>query len=120
MHVKTFKPLYPNLLGIEDFDALISNIKEDFSIPSLLPFINQTEHPGFILYSIASNEQNGTGIICLTAIQDYINGMVLTHENTLEEKETRQYNLIKKRGAVIKRYCLPILIMNGLMNTLTH
>lgn len=102
MQVKTFRPLFPDLSQIDDLATKVLEIKEDVSSPSGLPYYKKASQPGYIVYSIQSEELKGSGIVCLTNIQDYATGNILTHENTLEEKEIRQFNLISKRGSVIK------------------
>lgn len=51
-------------------------------------YFMQDESPCYYLYALTFREQTQTGIVCCASIDDYLNGVICRHENTLEEKET--------------------------------
>lgn len=47
----------------------------------------QDDTPCYYIYSLTMNERTQTGIVGCASIDDYQNGIILKHENTLESKE---------------------------------
>lgn len=43
--------------------------------------------PCFYIYSLTMNGRTQSGLVGCAAVDDYLNGVILKHENTLEEKE---------------------------------
>lgn len=48
----------------------------------------QDEEPCFYIYALTMNGRTQTGLVGCASIDDYINNVILKHENTLEAKET--------------------------------
>lgn len=102
MQIKPFKPLYPDLEKISDLEVQILALKEDFGQVSRSGLFKKLKQDSFIIHTISSPEINCTGLICLTHIDEYIEGHILKHENTLEEKEQQQLTMFSTREAIIK------------------
>lgn len=47
----------------------------------------QEEQPCFYLYELTMDGRSQTGIVACTSIDDYLNNVIMKHENTREEKE---------------------------------
>lgn len=45
------------------------------------------EEPSFYLYELTMNGRSQTGLVACAAVDDYINGIIMKHENTREDKE---------------------------------
>lgn len=102
MHVKPFKAVYPQTDKIEDIFSFTETVRDNFSEMIRDNLLKYTDSEDFILYLIKSPLINATGIICLTDIEDYKDGLILKHEKTLEEKELDQANLMTSRQSMVK------------------
>ncbi len=47
----------------------------------------QDEKPAYYIYSLTMNGRRQTGIAACASVDDYLNGVIKKHENTLKEKE---------------------------------
>lgn len=84
------KPDYPShTKGSEQDDNYLHLIKAHFNEFIEKEYLIADEKPGFYLYQQFKNNQVYTGIIACAAIDDYFNGVIKIHEQTLTEKETR-------------------------------
>jgi uncharacterized protein (DUF1015 family) len=57
------------------------------------------EKPCYYIYQLAMSGRKQTGLVCLSAIDDYFNDVIKKHEFTRPEKEQDRINHIKATGA---------------------
>lgn len=59
----------------------------------------QETKPCYYIYQLVMNGRSQTGLVCVSAIQDYMTGVIKKHELTRPEKELDRINHIKVTGA---------------------
>ena len=59
----------------------------------------QEEKPCYYIYQLTMNGRNQTGLVCVSSIEDYFNGIIKKHEFTRPEKEQDRINHIKTTRA---------------------
>lgn len=59
----------------------------------------QETKPCYYIYQLVMNGRSQTGLVCVSAIQDYLTGVIKKHELTRPEKEQDRINHIKVTGA---------------------
>ncbi len=106
MRIEPFRAVYPNFDYITSVDAFFDTVKEDYPEYRKAGFFTQTKEEALYVYEISRAGRKHTGIICCVDIQEYINGNIKKHENTLPAKEQEQMHLIISRNAIVK----PVLI----------
>ncbi|MBK9673200.1 MAG: DUF1015 domain-containing protein [Bacteroidetes bacterium] len=84
------KPDYPtHSKGSDQDTAYLHLIKAHFNEFIDKGYLISDATPGFYLYQQHKNNRIYTGIIACASIQDYFDGVIKIHEQTLTEKETR-------------------------------
>lgn len=102
MKIAPFIPFYPKASLHNDLEAFQKNVKEKFRAFYQQDIFDSFESGKFIVYRITSSVGNSLGLICLTHISEYEQGHILTHEETIEDKEINQLSLYKSRVAIVK------------------
>src|ERR1700744_1904532 len=59
----------------------------------------QKTKPCYYIYQLVMNGRSQTGLVCVSALQDYMTGAIKKHELTRPEKEQDRINHIKVTGA---------------------
>lgn len=59
----------------------------------------QEDKPCYYIYRLIMNGRSQTGLVCVSSIDDYENGLIKKHEFTRPEKELDRINHIKTTGA---------------------
>ncbi len=80
---ETYFPENHNMYAPEVYEKASQRIKE---MQKAGEFIQDTKE-SYYLYELTMNDRSQTGIVGCVSIDDYINGVVMKHENTREEKE---------------------------------
>lgn len=106
MRIKPFQAIYPNLDYITSADSFFSTVKTEYTDYYQSGFFHKAPQEGVYVYQIQKPHRTYTGIIACADIQDYIDGKIKRHENTLASKEQKQIQLILRRNATVK----PILL----------
>lgn len=57
------------------------------------------EKPCYYIYRLVMNGRSQTGLVCLSSVEDYFNGVIKKHEFTRPEKEQDRITHIKTTGA---------------------
>lgn len=115
MRIKPFRAVFPNFDYIASPDEFFGTVKEKYPEYKENGFFNRTSQESFYIYQIKTSDRTYTGLIACTDIQDYFEGKVKKHENTLAAKEQKQMNLILSRGAAVK----PILLTHPTVPSLS-
>ncbi len=107
MTIKPFQAVYPNLDYVASSDAFFGTVKYDYSEYMKSGFFHKFPKEGLYIYQIEQNGKKYTGIIGGASIQDFYDGKIKKHENTLAIKEQQQIHLLISRGATVK----PVLLI---------
>jgi len=102
VRIKPFQAIYPNLDIIASVDSFFKSVKYDFRQYDESGFFERTDSEGFYIYEILTPNNRHRGILATVDIQDYIEGNILKHEETLSTKEQSMMNLLLERRAMIK------------------
>ncbi len=102
MHLHPFRAIYPKLDLIASPDAFFGTVKEDYTAYRKKGYFLESEEESLYIYRIKDPVRAYTGIIACASIQDYLDGMIKKHENTLAGKEQMQTELLMARTAVVK------------------
>lgn len=106
MRLIPFRAIYPKLDYITSNDSFFDSVSEAYPDHQANGFFQQTQGAGVYLCQISSPQRTYTGLISCVNFQDYLDGNIKKHEQTLAEKEQKQIQLLLKRQAVVK----PILL----------
>jgi len=106
MRIEPFQAVFPNFDYITSVDAFFDSVKIEYPQYRQAGFFNKASQEALYVYEIGRAGRTHTGLICCVDIQEYINGNIKKHENTLPAKEQQQMHLIISRNAIVK----PILI----------
>lgn len=102
MRVLPFRAIYPNLDFITSNDSFFESVKEEYSHHRANGFFLRASEAGIYLYEIAGRDRTYLGLIATVDIQDYLDGRIKKHEQTLTEKEQVQIQLLLRRNAAVK------------------
>lgn len=116
MQIKPFKAVFPkvNLIGsASDFcneakNMFIKNLEDGL--------FEQYPENGFYIYQIEHGLHKHIGLVGLLDVNDFLNGRVKKHEDTLSERELHQKELFLQWSAVLK----PILLTHSPVPELSH
>jgi uncharacterized protein (DUF1015 family) len=107
MNIKPFKAGLPKIDQLFSISLFFENVKNDYVKYRDRGFYSFTDKEELFIYEYKDAERSYTGLICSTDVNDYLDGTILKHEDTLTEKEEKQIALAIERQATIK----PILLM---------
>jgi uncharacterized protein (DUF1015 family) len=107
MHIKPFEAVFPKLEYITAVDSFFDSIKEEYNEYHDSGFFSTFSRKAFYIYRIEKEGTISTGLIACSDIQDFHEGLIKKHENTIASKEQKQMQLILKRKAAVK----PVLLM---------
>ncbi len=102
MRIKPFQAVYPNLDFITSSDAFFSKVKWEYAAYKKNGFFQRTAQEAVYIYEISSRQRNYTGLIACAAVEDYDEGLIKRHENTIATKEQQQMDLMISRDAIVK------------------
>lgn len=92
----------PRLSHLFSKELFFESVKHNFAAYYENEFFIRYNEEAIFIYEHQSETLNYTGIIVGTDINDYQNGLVIKHENTLVPKVDKQLELLHKRKALIK------------------
>jgi len=116
MQIKPLTALYPKVNLIGSPDAFCSNAKHDFKKNLEAGQFNQTKEDGFFVYQIESGLHKHIGLVGLNKVEDFLQGHIKKHEETLSEHELKHKELFLNWKAILK----PILVMHTPVPELLH
>jgi len=106
MHILPFQAIYPNLSLIASPDSFFGNVKHKYPEYVKNGFFKKSSSESIYVYQIKSPKESYRGIISGTHISEFMNDKILTHENTLAQKEQQMMNVVLRNQAMVK----PILL----------
>lgn len=121
-HITPFKAVVPQMEQIEKPESFFKQVKDDFQGLMKKGLFRQEEEEVFFLHRVQTKFRSYTGLLCCIHIEDYINGHIKKHENTISAKEDRTHGLFQQRGGLIKPVLLTypnLMEIDSLTNRLT-
>lgn len=106
MNIKPFHYLHPDFSKVDDIESFFEQMKWNFPQLNKEGFYNSNTKKSMFVYRIKSKSNVYHGIIAGLDIQDYLNGKIKKHENTLTDQEDNMVKLFLERQGIIK----PVLI----------
>lgn len=79
----------------EVYDKAADNLKKMIADGTLV----QEENPCYYIYRLIMNGRSQTGLVCLSSVEDYQNGLIKKHEFTRPEKEKDRIDHMLAIGA---------------------
>lgn len=102
VNIKPFHFLHPDFSKIDDIEAFFDQMKWNYPQLNKDGFYNSKTKKSMFVYRIKSKSNVYHGIIAALDIQDYLNGKIKKHENTLTDQEDNMVNLFIERQGIIK------------------
>jgi len=102
MILKPFQAIIPNLGLISSADAFFNTVKNQYTEYLHNGFFKRSAQEAIYVYRLKSSEGIHKGIMTSTDVEDFSNGRVLKHENTLAAKEQQMMNLLLQNHAMVK------------------
>ena len=107
MNIKPFQAVYPNFDYIASADSFFGTVKHQYPEYKKNGFFQKAAQESFYIYEIRRQVRKHTGLIACSDINDYLEGRIKRHENTLTSQEQMQMQLILSRNATVK----PVLLI---------
>ena len=102
IHIQPFVAILPNSRLINAPDAFFSQVKEQFLSFKKAGYFLQETTESFYVYCINGGHGTHLGLLAALPVQDYIDGNVLKHEQTILVKEEKTTKLVLDRGTMLK------------------
>lgn len=102
MRITPFQAQLPNLALIDDPDQFFRGVKESFADYQSQGFFSDLLEPGVFVYEIVTENRTFRGLLACADIQDYLQGNIKKHENTLVSREELHLQLFQQFQAMIK------------------
>jgi len=106
MKILPFSAWYPKLEKISSPDTFFGTVKERYTKYHEEGYFKKMPAQAFYIYQIASDTANYTGLLATLSTEEYINGNIIKHEQTIAQKEEKTIRLVLEKGANVK----PILL----------
>jgi len=84
----------------------LKSIKQRFKEFINKSYLRKEEKASFYIYQQTSNGSTFTGVIGCVAVDDYLNGIIKTHEKTLESREEKMVNYLQVVDINAEPVCL--------------
>jgi len=102
MRISPFQAMFPKSNVITSNDSFFGQVKEKFPEYRESGFFIKQTQASFFIYQIEGKVRTYTGIVACADLEEYLNGKIKKHENTLVHKEKSQLELLMLRKANIK------------------
>ncbi len=102
MNIHPLQAIYADHTMIASPDTFYASVKEEFMDYLKSGFYLKTPHEAIYICQIKTPSRTHLGIMSCVDINDYSEGKILKHENTLAEKEQKMMNMILQRHTMIK------------------
>jgi uncharacterized protein (DUF1015 family) len=109
MQIKPFRALFPKVHLIDSPTVFCNDAKLSFKKYLEEDLFERCEKDGFYVYQIENGIHKHIGLIGLNHIQDFLEGNIRKHEETLSEKELKQKELFIRWKAILK----PVLVAHA-------
>lgn len=106
MQIKPFKALLPQTHHIADPGEFCGEAKNAFKNYLENGWYDRVREDAFYIYQIENGLHKHIGLIGLNHVDDFLEGRIKKHENTLHEREEKQKELFLRWKAILK----PVLV----------
>ncbi len=106
MRIIPFPAIIPDLKKITPNEAFFNSVKKNYLTYNDSGMFKKTGVDAIYVYEIQTRFSSHTGVVAALDLDDYREGKVKKHENTIHEKEKVQMDLLLRRKAMVK----PILL----------
>jgi uncharacterized protein (DUF1015 family) len=123
MQIKPFKALFPKINQIDSPAAFCDDAKNSFKKYLEADLFDRCVHEGFYVYEIEKGLHRHIGLVGLNKVEDFLEGRVKKHEDTLSEREWQQKELFLRWKAVLKPILVahvPVPEINAWLHTFSH
>lgn len=110
MNIFSFNASLPKMKLIASADSFFATVREDYPLYRQNGFFDKLNHSSVFVYKISSSSGVHIGLLACADVEDYLNGKILRHENTLAPKEQEMINLLIQRKAMVK----PVMIAHAI------
>jgi len=107
MIIRPFQAVYPNTDYIASNDSFFGTVKEEYVSYKKSGFFNKASQDSIYIYQIKTPQRSHLGLVACVDINEYLDGNIKKHENTLAATEQRQMYLMMNRKAIVK----PVLLI---------
>jgi uncharacterized protein (DUF1015 family) len=116
MIIKPFRALYPNTKGTPLPAAFFERARDHFPQHRQDGWYETAGAPAFYLYQIETDKRRYTGLAALNPLEEFLEGRIKAHEDTLYEKERQQIALFHEWEAILK----PVLLAYPAVETIEN
>ena len=102
MHIRPFKAAFPIWSRIASAEVFFASVKSDYQIFRDQGLFDTYPTNALYIYQIRNGRRWHTGLLACTDIRDYLSGGIKKHEKTMAAKETKQFELLHQRQAMVK------------------
>ncbi len=102
MHIRPFSAIFPNKDYISSADSFFESVKFEYPEYVLSGFFNERKPTGMYIYQIDTKRHAFVGLTCCVDVEDYIQGKIKKHENTLPASEQLHVQLLLRRKTAVK------------------
>lgn len=106
MHLRPFQAIFPVKEKLNSAYDFFERVKEDYNFFWQDGYFRYSETTAFYVYQIEDAKGVYNGIIAAIDANDFFEGKIIGHENTLSDKEAKQKELLLQRQVSVK----PILL----------
>ena len=108
MIIRPFQAVYPNTDYIASNDSFFGTVKEEYVSYKESGFFTKASQDSIYIYQIKTTQRSHLGLVACVDINEYLDGNIKKHENTLAATEQRQMYLMMNRKAIVK----PVLLIH--------
>ncbi|MEL6867171.1 MAG: DUF1015 family protein [Bacteroidota bacterium] len=116
MRIYPFQAIYPNFNYIASPDSFFGRVKYEYPQYKESGFFLKAAQESVYIYRIEKINRTYIGLVASSDINDYMDGRIKKHENTLASKEQQQMHLMITRSAIVK----PVLLTYPVVPEITH
>lgn len=98
LHITKSEIDLPETVDVHDH-AVYEQAKENLAAFIQRDILFRESKPCYYVYQLIMNDQAQTGLVCVSSVDDYENGIIKKHEFTRPEKEQDRINHIRISGA---------------------
>lgn len=106
MQIKPFKALFPRVSLIDSPGAFCDDAKNSFKRYLETGLFDRCAEDGFYIYQIETTRHKHIGLVGLNKVEDFLEGRIKKHEDTLSERELQQKEMFLRWKAILK----PVLV----------
>ncbi len=114
--IRSFKATLPRLDAIFSAPYFFSKVKHLYPLFTQENFFYTDQKPALYIYRQKDKHGTQIGLLTLSHLEDYLNGDIVRHEDTLATKERKMMRLYEERQAVIKPVLLTYPVVQSIQD----